>query len=139
MGRPRKPTTLKVLEGNPGKRPLPKNEPKPTIGAEAPPWMTAPGARAEWERIAPRLLRLGLLTEIDAEAFALLCGHLADAGEQMGLARPVDPRLTSEIRQFLSQFGMTPASRSKVAGAGKPPEEEDPFAQWKVSSGGKKG
>jgi phage terminase small subunit len=136
-GRPSKPTALKVLEGNPGKRPLPKAEVKPEIGAEPPPWLTAPLARAEWERIAPRLLKLGLLTEIDGEAFGLMCGHLADAGEQMRMSRPVDPRLTSEIRQFLSQFGMTPASRSKVAG--KPAEDADPFAEWRVSSGGKKG
>jgi phage terminase small subunit len=137
MGRPRKPTALKVLHGNPGKRPLPKAEIKPAPGCEPPPWLTAPLACAEWARIAPRLLALGLLTEVDGEAFGLMCGHLADAGEQMRMGRPVDPRLTSEIRQFLSQFGMTPASRSKVVG--KPPEEEDPFAAWRVPSGGKKG
>ena len=137
MGRPPKPTALKVIQGNPGKRPLPKGEVKPAPGAEAPPWLVAPQARAEWERIAPRLLKLGLLTELDGEAFGLLCGHLADAGEQMRMARPVDPRLTSEIRQFMSQFGMTPAARAKVAG--KPAEDLDPFAEWRVPSGGKKG
>jgi len=138
MARPRKPTALRVLTGKAGHRPLPKNEPKPELGAVPPPWMTAPGAVAEWDRMAPRLLKLGLLTEVDGEALALLCGHLADAGEQMRMARPVDPRLTSEIRQFLGQFGLTPASRAKVTSA-NPKEDVDPFAAWKVPSGGKKG
>jgi len=30
-GRKPKPTALKIIEGNPGKRPLNKNEPKPDI------------------------------------------------------------------------------------------------------------
>jgi phage terminase small subunit len=140
MGRPRKPTALHVLHGNAGKRPLPKNEPKPALGCEKPPWLVAPLALAEWERIMPRLLRLGVITEIDGEACALMCAHLADAGEQVRMGRAVEPRLTAEIRQFLARFGMDPASRSKVSG--KPAEEDDPFAGWtggKASSGGKKG
>lgn len=94
-------------------------------------------ARAEWDRIAPRLLKYGLLTELDGEAFALMCGHLADAGEQMRMGRPVDPRLTSEIRQFFARFGMDPVSRAKLAAP--PAEEDDPFQSWRVPSGGKKG
>jgi phage terminase small subunit len=140
MGRPRKPTSLHILHGNAGKRPLPKNEPKPALGCEKPPWLKDSKAIAEWDRITPRLLQLGLLTEVDGEACALMCGHLAEAGELLQKGRPVDPKLTAEIRQFFSRFGMDPASRSKVSG--KPAEENDPFASWtggKVSSGGKKG
>lgn len=138
MGRPRKPTALRILTGNAGKRPLPKNEPKPELGASPPPWLTTPAAVAEWDRLAPRLFKLGLLTEVDGEALALLCAHLADAGEQVKMGRPVDPRLTAEIRQFLGRFGLTPADRSKVTST-NPIKDEDPFAAWKVSSGGKKG
>jgi hypothetical protein len=54
------------------------------------------------------------------------------------MSRPVDPRLTAEIRQFLGRFGMTPADRAKVTSA-NPKEGDDPFAAWKVPSGGKKG
>ena len=35
-GRPPKPTNLRVLEGNPGTRPLDVNEPKPRIRKRAP-------------------------------------------------------------------------------------------------------
>ena len=39
-GRKPKPTALKVLEGNPGKRPLNENEPKPERKApECPSWL----------------------------------------------------------------------------------------------------
>src|SRR5437899_2154383 len=71
-GRPRKPTALKVLAGNPGHRALPKNEPRPALGAKAPGWMTI-GARREWDALAPMLDRLGVLAETDAEALAELC------------------------------------------------------------------
>ena len=40
-GRPPKPTYLKVLEGNPGKRPLNENEPKPKPSApKCPAWLS---------------------------------------------------------------------------------------------------
>jgi phage terminase small subunit len=138
MGRPPKPTRLKVLQGNPGKRSLPKNEPKPAAGAAPPPWMS-PAARKEWARLAPRLLKLGLLTELDAEALAILCGHLACAGQLSSQGLPIDPRVSSEIRQLMGRFGMTPADRSKVSAV---PEAApaDPFEDWakaRVVRGGK--
>ena len=34
-GRRPKPTALKLIEGNPGKRPLPRDEPTPPVGAKA--------------------------------------------------------------------------------------------------------
>ena len=74
-GRPKKPTALKVLEGNPGKRPLPENEPKPApvVGTPKPPaWLNTEGKKA-WKRLAPELERLGLLTIVDLEAFAAAC------------------------------------------------------------------
>ena len=73
MGRPKKPTKLKLIEGNPGKRPLPKNEPKPKIKkSEAPEWLDET-ARAIWDEYEPKLRNLELLTEIDQEAFAAFC------------------------------------------------------------------
>ena len=71
----KKPTALKVLEGNPGKRPLPQNEPKPApvVKVPKPPsWMNSDGKRA-WKRLAPELERLGLLTVADLETFAAAC------------------------------------------------------------------
>jgi phage terminase small subunit len=95
-------------------------------------------ALAEWGRIAPRLLRLGLLTEVDGEALGLLCHHLASAAALIRDGRPLDARDSAEIRQCLGRFGLTPADRARVTSS-KPTEDVDPFAAWKVPSGGKKG
>ena len=71
-GRP-KPTNLKLIEGNPGKRPLPEGEPKPRPKCPDCPSDINHSAKATWRKLAPILERLGLLTEADGETFAALC------------------------------------------------------------------
>ena len=71
-GRP-KPTKLKIIEGNPGKRPLPENEPKPRPKAPSIAEGLDDNAREMWEFLAPKLEKMGLLTEIDGDSFANLC------------------------------------------------------------------
>lgn len=77
-GPPKKPTELKLLQGNPGRMPLPANEPKPkkVMGARPPKYLNKE-ARAIWAREAKKLEPLGLLTEIDLNAFARYCDFLA--------------------------------------------------------------
>lgn len=72
-GRTPKPTHLKVLEGNPGKRALNKNEPKPQAKIPSCPSHLDKEAKVEWRRISKQLLQLGLLTEIDRAALAAYC------------------------------------------------------------------
>ncbi|WP_337531429.1 phage terminase small subunit P27 family, partial [Zhenhengia sp.] len=72
-GRKPKPTSLKVLEGNPGKRALNDTEPKPEKKApKCPTWLNKE-AKKEWKRIATELEALGILTEVDMAAFAGYC------------------------------------------------------------------
>lgn len=71
-GKP-KPTHLKVITGNPGKRSLPENEPKPHPTSPQCPGDIDTQAKKTWHRLAPKLERLGLLSEIDGDAFAHLC------------------------------------------------------------------
>ena len=73
MPNPRVPTPLRVLRGNPGRRPLPKGEPKPERVAPPMPADLDPIAKKEWKRLAPMFVRLGTLTETDGMAFAELC------------------------------------------------------------------
>jgi len=54
-GRKPKPTALKVLEGNPGKRPLNLNEPKPEKKASKCPSWLEPEAKKEWRRMSKTL------------------------------------------------------------------------------------
>lgn len=73
-GRPPKPAHLKLLEGNPGKRPIPTNEIRPSRGEmPVPPAFLTPHARAEWDRIAEQCWNLGLLTECDLSPFVSYC------------------------------------------------------------------
>ena len=75
MARTPKPTNLKILEGNPGKRPLPINEVSPLPIADACPEWLSESAKAVWNEFAPRLERLKLLTEADSLDFQNLCIH----------------------------------------------------------------
>lgn len=54
-GRPPKPTHLKVIAGNPGKRALPTNEPQPELRDLEPPRDLDEDEQREWDRIAPLL------------------------------------------------------------------------------------
>ena len=71
-GRP-KPTPLKLIGGNPGKRPLPENEPKPYPKAPECPADIDKDAKKVWKRLGPKLEKLGLLTETDGDLFSMLC------------------------------------------------------------------
>src|SRR3990167_8908338 len=76
-----KPSRLRVIEGNPGKRPLQKNEPRPRpVRPTRPEWLSAE-AKREWSRLAGELERLGLLTVVDRAALAGLCQAWARAAE----------------------------------------------------------
>ena len=72
-GRKPKPTRLKVLEGNPGKQRLPKNEPAPESELPEPPAHLDEYAREEWNRLAPGLHVLGILYDVDRGPFAAYC------------------------------------------------------------------
>lgn len=144
-----KPTALKVLDGNPGRRPLNLNEPKPRpIAPDCPSWLDA-GAKREWRRIAPALERLGLLTEIDGAALAAYCqsysrwrqsqevlrkkGLTFETASGYLMPRPevgIGNRALIELRAFCTQFGMTPAARARMQlyeTGSDYDEEESPF------------
>lgn len=75
-GRPRKPTKLKLIEGERKDR-INKNEPKPQVGIPALPYhlrqVMSRVALKEWNRVAPELKRLGILTNIDMVCLAAYC------------------------------------------------------------------
>jgi phage terminase small subunit len=116
-GPPPKPTALKILAGNPGKRRLNDQEPQPEAKCVPPAWLP-PDVREEWKRQAPALERLGLLTEIDGEAFAMLCTLSVslqnEANSEDGANVSKLLFLSKELRGLWSRFGMTPADRARV-------------------------
>jgi hypothetical protein len=73
-GPPPEPVRLKLLKGNPGRRPL-RPEPEPAIEPQcppAPPYLSGYAAQ-EWEVVAPELHRLRLLTAVDLASLAAYC------------------------------------------------------------------
>jgi phage terminase small subunit len=76
-GRRPKPTRLKVLTGNPGKRPLNDSEPGPEVAIPDCPGELGENARREWSRLVGELAALKLLTNFDRAALAAYCGAYA--------------------------------------------------------------
>ena len=149
-GRKPKPTAIKMLEGNPGRRAPNLDEPQPPGSLpEAPPHLSAE-ARAEWDRLAVSLNRIGLLTQVDRATLAAYCqcyGRWVEAEQKLSETPPIlrmpsgyiqqSPWMTISNKQlelmarFMAELGLTPASRSRLAvmlpgGAG--PWDEDPDA-----------
>lgn len=135
-GRKPKPTSLKLLQGNPGKRPLNENEPKPEPKLPAPPSHLSKEARKEWRRSGAFLLQLGLISDLDRAAFAAYCtayGRWIEAEEALKtygvmikspsgfpIQSPylaVANKAMAQMRSLLSEFGMSPATRTRVSTA----------------------
>ncbi|MDI2078260.1 phage terminase small subunit P27 family [Bradyrhizobium sp. Mp27] len=101
MPNPPVPFPLKVLRGNPGKRPM-RPEPQPEIAAdvpEPPPFITGYAAD-EWWKTAPELHRLGLLSRVDVPAFAAYChayGQWRMAAESLARMQSNDPIMNAQI------------------------------------------
>ena len=146
-GRKPTPTAIKELEGNPGKRPLNKNEPKPTKKAPPCPKWLEPEAKKEWRRLAKKMEQLGVLTEVDMAAFAGYCQAYArwkEAEEFISKHGSIFQTPSGYVQQvpqvsiaqqnlkimqsFCSEFGLTPATRSRIiAGSGGDGEADDPM------------
>ena len=133
-GRKPKPTALRVLEGNPGKRPLNDREPQgPPEVPECPDFLDEE-ARAEWSRTARVLGEMGLLTLADRAALAAYCvaySRWVAAERQVQRLGTIvrspqknfpmkSPYLTvadqalETRRKFMVEFGLTPSSRSRI-------------------------
>jgi P27 family predicted phage terminase small subunit len=149
MPNPPVPFPLKVLRGNPGKRPM-KPEPQPEIAVdvpEPPPFITGYAAD-EWWRTAPELHRLGLLTRIDVPALAAYChafGQWQMAAESLAKMQANDPIMNgmiiktkygdaamnplvsiarkhaADVIRYASEFGLTPIARTRLAAGGYAP------------------
>lgn len=134
-GRKPKPTALKVLTGNPGRRPM--GEAAGEVHAKPklprPPDSLSKNAKKEWRRLGRELLELGLIANVDRNTFALYCQAWADWCEAQAevqekgmLVRSpnnypmVNPFYTiarqaaKQMDTLLSEFGLSPASRTRV-------------------------
>ncbi|MBP2664417.1 MAG: phage terminase, small subunit, family [Firmicutes bacterium] len=155
-GRKSKSTALKILEGNPGKRQLNTNEPKPVNKApKCPSWLDAE-AKKEWRRLTKQLENLRLLTNVDMAAFAGYCQAYArwkEAEEFIskhgtivktpsGYWQQVPQVSIAQtylkiMNKFCEQFGLTPSARSRIVSEVSRQDATDPM-ELILLSGGKK-
>jgi len=146
-GRPPKPTRIKVLQGNPGKRPLNQDEAKFETTMPKCPTHVKREARREWKRVSQELFDAGLLESVDRAALAAYCiayarwvaaikemdGESLTLATESGYQYPnpllsIAKAASEEMRRYMADFGMTPSSRSKVTA--RKQKEADPFEEW---------
>mgnify|MGYP003652841120 CR=1 FL=1 len=152
-GRKPKPTAVKRLAGNPGKRKLNKREPITKVSPDAfdlPPSELAhdPTALKEWSRLAPMLKQARQITDSDRSALIAVCLEWSTYLQAIDEVRKstmliltqngypiMNPYLTIASKALAGcyklwpELGLTPSSRSRIQVL--PDEQEsDPWAEF---------
>lgn len=145
-GRKPKPTALKRLAGNPGKRPLNDNEPEFTLitDIEPPTWLSDK-AIIMWETVMPELLRNKVLTVADIHNVEVFCmaynrwrqaeddikvNGVTITNENTTIKNPavtVVNEATTQMMKFGALLGLDPSSRQRLSGAAKDNTPSNPF------------
>jgi len=139
-GPPPKPTALKLLEGNPSRRPIDLDEFRPATVIPSCPEHLVGEAKIEWERITTELARYGMISEVDRGAIAIVCtlwaryveaeemiqrAAKASGGTGLFVKSPngypiqspwlgVSNRAIELYKGYLAEFGLSPAARCRV-------------------------
>ena len=135
-GRKPKPTHLKLLEGNPGKRDLPANEPVPRAAfPEKPNDFSTVAAADCWDRIVIELEAMAILNAADRDALVMYCeswgtfmtaqasvgqGILINRGDDENPHPVTNPtwRISRDAMAVCMRlgeaFGLTPAARARI-------------------------
>lgn len=150
-GRRPQPTALKLLRGNPGKRPINDKEPQIVPVTEA--FDAIPAeiagdlvAASEWARLAPILRNARIVTEAERSVLLALCqqwsryleaqakvaslGMVVKGANGQPLTNPyltVADKALNHCCRLWVELGLTPSVRSKMAAL---PEAERPDSKW---------
>ena len=133
-GRKPKPSRLKLIAGNPGKRPLNPREPRPEAHVPTCPAHLNPSAKAEWKRLARQMYDLGILTDLDRAALAAYCqayGRWVEAERKLketplliklpsGYIQPspwlaIANKQVELMHKYMGDLGLSPVSRTRVS------------------------
>lgn len=145
MAAPHKtPRALRVLNGagngrDSGNRKIEPEVPFERVAPDPPKWLSGE-ARAEWDRVTPSLVRLGVLKAEDRAVLTAYCevwATFVDATlelQRAGLFEngPESMRAqqssSKELRALAAQLGLTPSSEAAVASRTKPVDDGDASA-----------
>jgi P27 family predicted phage terminase small subunit len=157
-GRKPKPTSIKTLSGNPGRRPVNTAEPRFRVPERTPrpPAFLSDSAAEVWRDLGKLLREAGLFTVVDRYALAMFCAVAARwmraerEIERLGVVLIAESgnlyqnpwlhianKAWGQMRQMLSEFGLTPAERSrlKVATTEEEPTLAEMLFQMSVDDG----
>jgi phage terminase small subunit len=141
VGRRPAPTALKVLRGNPGQRRLNQHEPVPAAPATADPPAGLPDAALLiWQALAPELVRLGVLTVVDRDEFALGCRLRAlgmaalEQSDENWHALGHALQMLRQSSSIFARFGIGASDRSRISVVGP----KKPESRWAGLIGDKK-
>ena len=145
-GRKPKPTAIKELNGNPGRRPLNDSEPQMAVGGLSCPRHLNDLAKKEWHRVIRDLREAGVVARVDRSALEAYCMAYArwlQAEEKVELegitvtgakggviknpAVTVAAQMLTLMHKFMAELGMTPSSRSRLQV--KPPDGKKTLAE----------
>ena len=132
-GRKRTPTHLKIVAGNPGRRPLNSNEPRPVGNLDAAPGWLTEAQQAGWRYVIEHAPR-GLLKRLDsallviwviaedvhrqaAESLVESRSLLAEGSMKQAIASPYVAIMNSQSQIMLkaaAELGFTPTARTRI-------------------------
>lgn len=144
MGRPKKPTALKVIAGTDQSCRICTDETMPKADKIPKPRGMSPKARKYWNQIEPMLKDCKVLTEVDNYALGILCtsiaemfelqqqldddGYIAIGSKGQPIVNPLfraTRQKQDDVRKLLIEFGMTPSSRTRVGTVTDPNAKSD--------------
>jgi len=126
-------TALTVLRGNPSRKKLNENEPRPPSGPVDRPTDLSKAAIIVWDELAPICLAMGTLTPADVRPFRTLCELQAtfDANTATKGTAVFDVRLERDtantMRPYYALFGLEPVSRARIS---VPKKTDEPVSKW---------
>lgn len=155
-GRKPKPTHLKLIGGNAGKRALNKAEAVAVPALPSPPPHLSDEAKVEWGRVSEQLYVMGLLSGVDRAALAAYCqcyGRWVQAEKAIATMAARDEltgglmikttngnaiqnplvgtanKAAADMVRYAAEFGMTPSARSRITAQTpeKPADNADRF------------
>ena len=143
QGRKPKPTAVKLLAGNPGKRALNRAEPKPRVVLPRAPGHLGDEEKKKWKATVSELYAVGLITTLDVDAVAMYCvvfvrwvkaekmvrekGEIIKTAAGNIIQNPylsIANRAIEQLNKLGAEFGMTPSSRSRVKADLVDPDQE---------------
>lgn len=151
-GRRPQPTRLRILRGNPGRRPLNPHEPQPPPVDDAfdtpPPEIEADQlAAAEWRRVVPLMRVCGLASQAERAALIALCQQWSRYLEAQGKVRElgmivkktrgvpmvnpylaVSDRALAHCQKLWGELGLTPSGRARLSAL--PQAEPKEASKW---------